>query len=114
MMPTLEAWLGDLSSHPPDGYTVAIHGNGVDAVKLVDEVGPFAAIVDIGLPEMDGYEVASQLRSKRRHADLWLIALSGYGQAADRAASRDAGFDEHLVKPVQLDEILDRLGSLRR
>ncbi len=56
--------------------------------------------LDIGLPVMNGYEVARQLRARRRHLQLRLIALTGYGQEEDRQRSMDAGFNDHLVKPV--------------
>ena len=62
------------------------------------------AILDIGLPVMDGYELASHLR--HRVADCRLIALTGYGLEADRARSQEAGFDLHLVKPVELRRLL--------
>jgi two-component system CheB/CheR fusion protein len=61
---------------------------------------PDAAIVDIGLPDIDGYELATRLRRTRDGARLLLVALTGYGQATDRAKSVLAGFDTHLVKPV--------------
>jgi CheY-like chemotaxis protein len=61
---------------------------------------PDAAIVDIGLPDIDGYELATRLRGMRDGARLLLVALTGYGQATDRAKSVLAGFDTHLVKPV--------------
>lgn len=58
----------------------------------------------IGLPEMDGFDVAREAR-RRLGGDVYLVALSGYGQPADRANSEEAGFNEHLVKPIQADEL---------
>jgi CheY-like chemotaxis protein len=70
-------------------------------------------ILDVGLPEMDGFEVARRLRAAPQHAAVHLVALTGYGQAADRAASLAAGFDEHLVKPVHADQLLRLLADVR-
>ena len=79
---------------------------------LVDEFAPDVAILDVGLPEMDGFEIARRIRADARHAGARLVALTGYGQATDRAATLAAGFDEHLVKPVQPDRLLDLLARL--
>lgn len=62
---------------------------------------------------MDGLEVARRTRSNPEHANVWLIALTGYGQVADRATTRAAGFDEHLVKPVEGGQLLTLLGEWR-
>jgi CheY-like chemotaxis protein len=58
------------------------------------------ALLDIGLPVMDGYELAEQIRREPRWRAMRLVALTGYGQDSDRRRSQDAGFDAHLVKPV--------------
>jgi two-component system CheB/CheR fusion protein len=91
--------------HPTD--------SGTTALRLIDEVGPPIAILDVGLPGMDGFELARRLRTNPKHANIWLIALTGYGQASDKLAGRQAGFDEHLVKPVDVDQLLDVLGEMR-
>jgi two-component system CheB/CheR fusion protein len=96
-----------------EGYTCFTAETGPAGLTLIDEKLPAIAILDVGLPEMDGFEVARRLRQDPRHANMFLIALTGYGQAADRAASREAGFDEHLVKPVDVDELLRLLARLR-
>ena len=62
-------------------------------------------IINIGLPVMDGYELAARLREKHPGSELRLIALTGYGQDSDREQSRKAGFDVHLVKPVDFDTL---------
>jgi signal transduction histidine kinase/DNA-binding response OmpR family regulator len=84
------------------GYTVRTAPDGPSALKLASEVALDVAILDIGLPGMDGYDLARRLRANPEHADLRLVALTGYGQAADLKRAREAGFDEHVVKPVDL------------
>jgi len=81
----------------------ACHGvaDGPSALTHIDQVMPDAVILDVGLPVMDGLEVARRIRSNPRYAGIRLIALTGYGLASDRKATAEAGFDHHLVKPVQ-------------
>jgi two-component system, chemotaxis family, CheB/CheR fusion protein len=95
------------------GFECHTAEHGAAGLALIDELRPAVAILDVGLPEMDGFELARRLRGKREHADMFLIALTGYGQATDRVASKRAGFDEHLVKPVNVDELLRLLASLK-
>jgi CheY-like chemotaxis protein len=85
------------------GYEVHTAEDGKAGVELIERVAPDVALVDIGLPVMDGFEVARWVRANQRHQDLYLLALTGYGQAGDRAAALEAGFDEHLVKPVDAE-----------
>jgi len=85
--------------------------DGVTALRLIDEVTPDLVILDVGLPEMDGLEVARRIRADARHATVCLIALTGYGQSGDRDATRKAGFDHHLVKPVQPAELMTLLAQ---
>ena len=74
--------------------------SGLMGLEIIEEQRPDVAIVDIGLPDIDGFEVARRLRKNRAHADLHLIALTGYGQEEDQERARQAGFDLHLTKPV--------------
>jgi signal transduction histidine kinase/ActR/RegA family two-component response regulator len=83
--------------------------DGREGVDLIERTRPDVALIDIGLPEMTGYEVARRLRQGGYQG--WLVAVSGYGQIEDLQRSREAGFDEHLVKPVNADK-LDRVMSL--
>jgi CheY-like chemotaxis protein/anti-sigma regulatory factor (Ser/Thr protein kinase) len=85
------------------GHTVAVVHDGPAALQRADLFQPNVALVDIGLPVMNGYEVAGRLRALR--AELRLIAISGYGQEADRRRSEEAGFERHLVKPVSLEAL---------
>ena len=96
-----------------EGFACRTAENGPEGLALIDQIEPDIAILDVGLPGMDGFEVARRLRADPRHAGMFLIALTGYGQATDRAYGRQAGFDEHLVKPVNVDEILSLLCALK-
>jgi two-component system CheB/CheR fusion protein len=93
------------------GFPCMSARTGAEGLALVERSCPDVAIVDLGLPEMDGLELARRVRQNPRFARTYLIALTGYGQPADREAVRAAGFDEHMVKPVDLDELVARLGG---
>jgi two-component system CheB/CheR fusion protein len=95
------------------GFECHAAENGTSGLALIEKVRPAVAILDVGLPEMDGFEMARRLRSNPEHADIFLIALTGYGQMTDRAAGKRAGFDEHLVKPVNVEELLHLLSGLK-
>jgi PAS domain S-box-containing protein len=88
------------------GHLTHIAYDAPTALAAVDVFAPEVALLDLGLPEMDGYELARWLRANPRLRDVRLIAVTGYGQAADRARTASAGFDAHLVKPVALDTLL--------
>ena len=72
------------------------------ALELVGAFRPDVMLIDVGLPVMDGYELVRRLRADARLASVRLIAVTGYGQESDRRRAFEAGFDEHLVKPVDL------------
>ncbi|HYF42056.1 MAG TPA: ATP-binding protein, partial [Ramlibacter sp.] len=88
------------------GYTVRVAYRPEEALDMVREFTPDLAILDIGLPGMSGYELAGRLKSADVDYRGRLVALTGYGQASDREASREAGFDAHLTKPVPPDDLL--------
>ena len=94
------------------GYECESTDSGATAIALIDRTRPDVAILDLGLPVMDGFEIARHLRRDPNHADMFLIAISGYGRPADRAQGYDAGFDEHLVKPVDSDQLISVLETL--
>jgi CheY-like chemotaxis protein/two-component sensor histidine kinase len=96
------------------GHDVRAVGDGPQALAAVREFTPDVAVLDIGLPGMDGYELAAQLRRALPASSVRLIALSGYGQASDRARSKAAGFDGHLVKPVEVRRLLDAISTAVR
>jgi two-component system CheB/CheR fusion protein len=91
------------------GHEAAIAHDGVAALEIAAAFRPDIAVLDIGLPVMDGYELARKLRDQLDRGGLRLIAVTGYGQEADRARARDAGFDHHLVKPIALDALMPLL-----
>ena len=96
------------------GYEVKTAHDGPDALAAVSLFRPDIAILDIGLPVMDGYELASRLRASTPTGLPRLVAVTGYGQEADRRRTRMAGFDAHLVKPLGLDDLLQVLTELPR
>jgi CheY-like chemotaxis protein len=83
------------------------------ALLAVPEFQPEVVLLDIGLPEMDGYEVARRLRAQNGKHRMRLVAVTGYGQPADRRRTQAAGFDEHLVKPVEPAVLQDFLRSVQ-
>ncbi|MEO8277544.1 MAG: ATP-binding protein [Thermoanaerobaculia bacterium] len=87
------------------GHEACVAHDGIAALALATEHRFEAAFLDIGLPAMDGYELAQRLRKLPTFANARLVAITGYGQPSDMERSRAAGFDEHLVKPVDLDAI---------
>ena len=94
------------------GHEIHEAEDGVSAVELAVRLEPDVVLIDIGLPGIDGYEVARQIRSKLRDRSR-LIALSGYGQQKDRQQAFEAGFDEHLLKPVDPERLVAILGEPR-
>ncbi len=94
------------------GHEVFVAHDGPSALELAARVVPDLAFLDIGLPVMDGYELARRLHETPQLASVSLVALTGYGQAGDRRRSRVAGFHEHLVKPVDLSRIVSLLAAL--
>ena len=87
------------------GHEVQVAAEGQAALDLMDTFRPDVVLLDIGLPDMDGYEVARRIRSMPGHAHVLLVALSGYGQAEHLVRSHEAGFNHHLVKPADLREL---------
>jgi CheY-like chemotaxis protein len=89
-----------------EGFVVRIANDGATALTVAKEFIPDVLILDIGLPGMDGFEVARQLRSRPESKDAVMIALTGYGEAESRLRSQQAGFDHHVVKPADIDFLL--------
>jgi CheY-like chemotaxis protein len=91
------------------GHVPVVAHDGPSALQLLETERVDIAVLDIGLPVMDGYELAQRIRARDGRKSLRLIALTGYGQAEDRVKSAAHGFDEHLVKPVDMDTLLQLL-----
>jgi CheY-like chemotaxis protein len=87
------------------GHKVQIASGGLSGIEAARTFNPEVILLDIGLPGMDGYEVARRLRKLPETENVLLIALSGYGQAEDLRKSKEAGFDHHLVKPADINQI---------
>jgi CheY-like chemotaxis protein len=88
------------------GYIVHEAADGPAALDVLQHVHIDVALVDIGLPGMDGYEVARRIRADGSHSGMRLVAVTGYGSPEARARAHEAGFDRHLVKPVTPEEFL--------
>jgi PAS domain S-box-containing protein len=96
------------------GHVVWLAHDGVAAVAAAAEYRPHVLFLDIGLPKLDGYRVAECLRSNAATRDIVLVAITGYGQAADREQARAAGFDHHLVKPVDFPSVEEILAQISK
>jgi len=88
-----------------DSHEVRIAADGPTALRIAQAAPPDLALVDIGLPEMSGYEVVREMRALPEGQRIAVVAITGYGREEDRERSRAAGFDQHLVKPVDLDAL---------
>jgi signal transduction histidine kinase/DNA-binding response OmpR family regulator len=93
------------------GHEVKTVGNGADALASAPVFAPEVVLLDIGLPGMDGYAVAAGLRNTPETRSSCLIALTGYGQPSDRQRAREAGFDHHLTKPADPQDLLELVAS---
>jgi CheY-like chemotaxis protein len=97
------------------GHDARVARNGHAALQDAEGDPPDVVLLDIGLPGLDGYEVARQIREQSRQKPPFLIAITGYGQEEDRRRSHEAGIDLHLLKPVdpeKLHELLDRFARV--
>ncbi|PKK34980.1 hypothetical protein BWI96_19310 [Siphonobacter sp. SORGH_AS_0500] len=88
------------------GYEVYTRDSGMAALEALDILKPEVILLDIGMPEMDGYETCRQIRQHPRGPQTFIIAVSGYGQDSDKRKAREAGFDEHVTKPVDLEYLM--------
>ncbi|MDQ1728089.1 MAG: hypothetical protein QOD33_214 [Pyrinomonadaceae bacterium] len=94
------------------GHEAQAAYNGQDGLELALQYQPDVVLLDIGLPDMNGYEVAQRLRQRPQTRNMRLIAVTGYGQDSDRKLSEEAGFDHHLVKPVEPQKLQELLATL--
>jgi len=98
---TLEDW----------GHDVSTAKNGLDGAARILELRPDVALVDLGLPGIDGYELGRRVRAAPNGADLYLVALTGYGGPEEKLGARKAGFDRHLTKPIDIEELAQVLSN---
>ena len=96
------------------GHEVRLAYDGPSALDVAINYRPDVLLLDIGLPGLDGYEVAQRIRQQAALKGIMLVALTGYGQESDRQRSQNAGFDHHLVKPADFDKIENLLATVRK
>jgi CheY-like chemotaxis protein len=96
-----------------EGHETHKAHDGADAVRTAERVRPDIVLMDIGLPILNGYEACRRIRNHAWGAPIVMVALTGWGQEEDREQSNAAGFDLHLVKPVDHDELLRVVGAAR-
>jgi CheY-like chemotaxis protein len=94
------------------GHTAPVASDGHQALRMIASLRPQLVFLDIGMPGMSGYEVAQAVRADPQFDGVRLVALTGWGGAADRARSSAAGFDAHLTKPATVAAIEDALARL--
>jgi CheY-like chemotaxis protein/anti-sigma regulatory factor (Ser/Thr protein kinase) len=97
-----------------EGHECHTAYDGLHALELAEQVRPRVAVLDIGMPGLDGYEVAQRIRSLPDGDEILLVALTGWGQEEDRRRAEQAGFDHHLVKPVSAEALLELLPAAER
>ena len=97
-----------------NGHGVYVGHSGSEALQLARRELPHAMILDIGMPDMSGYEVARRIRAERWGSHIYLIAVTGWGQKEDKDRAIAAGFDHHLTKPVDPDQVESLLQAFFR
>jgi CheY-like chemotaxis protein len=95
------------------GHDVRVAHDGAEALQIAAAFQPHAALVDLGMPNMNGYLLARKLREWRWTRDAVLIAVTGWGGDKERERAKDAGFDHHLLKPAQPEQIAELLATVR-
>jgi CheY-like chemotaxis protein len=96
------------------GNKCAMAHDGGSAIKLAEEFLPEVILLDIGLPEMDGYEVCEKIRQQPWGETVQIIAMTGWGQAEDRQRSKAAGINDHLVKPIEIAKLSRVMNGAQR
>ena len=94
------------------GAETRVTHDGAQAIAAAEAFRPAVAFLDVGMPELDGHEVGRRLRAQPWGRDVMLVALTGWGQPDDRRKSREAGFDEHLVKPAAVEAVQKLLAAV--
>lgn len=98
------------------GNDVRTAHDGLEAIEQAADYRPHVILLDLGMPKLNGYDVCRRIREQDWGSDMMIIALTGWGQAEDRQRTKEAGFDHHLVKPVDVAKLNELLESskLRR
>jgi CheY-like chemotaxis protein len=96
------------------GHEVRVVYGGAEAVRVAQEFQPELVFLDLAMPRMNGYEAARRIRALDGGAEIFLAAVTGWGQEQDRRRSHDAGFDEQLVKPVANDVLMATVSRAKR
>jgi CheY-like chemotaxis protein len=97
-----------------EGHDVTVVHDGLEAVKAFDALLPEVALLDIGMPDLNGYEVARQVRQRSLGRAVTLIAVTGWGQQSDKARALAAGFNHHFTKPIEPERVLELLQAAPR
>ena len=92
------------------GYEVRVAYDGPEAIEAADAFRPEVGLLDIGLPQLSGYDIARHIRSTRGE-EVLLVAITGWGQEDDRRRAREAGFDHHFTKPADFERLLELIGE---
>jgi CheY-like chemotaxis protein len=96
------------------GHDAALAFDGLQALEMARTTAPEIVLLDLGMPHLDGIETAKRLRAAPGGSDLYIAAVTGWGQESDRERTRAAGFDLHLVKPIDIDALTQLLARPRR
>ncbi|MCC8405797.1 response regulator [Paraburkholderia sp. MMS20-SJTN17] len=97
-----------------EGHTVTTAASGREAIRLMSALQPEVAIVDVGMPDIDGFEVARAIPADCTMDHITLVALTGYAADSDKSRALAAGIEYHLTKPLSLEELRTILGTRRR
>jgi len=93
------------------GYQTAVAYSGAEGLETAKEFAPDVILLDLGMPVMDGFQVAAKLRAQPEFVNLALVAFTAWGDKGTRQRTHDAGFDQHITKPAGMEEILRAIGS---
>ena len=93
------------------GHETCVAHDGVAALQMAGEFRPDVVMLDLGMPGLDGYETARRLRALKSERPFRIIAISGWGQESDRKKTREAGFDLHLTKPVEVEDLVQAVSN---
>ncbi|HWW71978.1 MAG TPA: response regulator [Duganella sp.] len=93
------------------GYQTAVAYNGAQGLQTAKDFAPDVILLDLGMPVMDGFQVAAALRAQPEFANLALVAFTAWGDKGTRQRTHDAGFDQHITKPAGMEELLRAIGG---